>query len=80
MILRKGEAWSWLLMLILYLHPANERWRYNVTSLIGWPHIQNDPYINHGIDYAGQMGPCLSQGRIELVLYTDLGSQGYFGI
>ena len=28
------------------MHPANERWRYNVTSsLIGWVHAQNDPCI-----------------------------------
>ena len=26
--------------------PANERWRYNVTSsLIGWKHSQNDPWL-----------------------------------
>ena len=26
------------------MHPANERWRYDVTpSLIGWVHTQNDP-------------------------------------
>ena len=30
--------------IILYMGPANERWRYMVTSsLIGWVHIQNDP-------------------------------------
>ena len=29
----------------LYMHPANERRRYNVTSsLIGWGHTQNDPW------------------------------------
>ena len=28
---------------ILCMHPANERWRYNETSsLIGWVHIRND--------------------------------------
>ena len=32
--------------IVLYMQPANERWRYNVTSsLIGWAHIQNDPCI-----------------------------------
>ena len=31
--------------IILYMCPANERWRYNVTSsLIGWVHAQKDPY------------------------------------
>ena len=31
-------------MIILYMHPANERRRYIVTSsLIGWAHVQNDP-------------------------------------
>ena len=31
--------------IILCIHPANERWRYNVTSsLIGWAHTQNDPW------------------------------------
>ena len=30
--------------IILCMCPANERWRYNVTSsLIGWAHSQNDP-------------------------------------
>ena len=30
--------------IILYMRPANERWRYTVTlSLIGWAHTQNDP-------------------------------------
>ena len=30
--------------IIWYMHPANERRRYNVTSsLIGWAHSQNDP-------------------------------------
>ena len=30
-------------VVILYMHPANERRRYNVTSsLIGWMHTQND--------------------------------------
>ena len=32
--------------IILCMHPANERWRYIVTSsLIGWVHSQNDPCI-----------------------------------
>ena len=31
--------------IILCVHPANERWPYNVTSpLIGWAHIRNDPW------------------------------------
>ena len=31
--------------IILCMCPANERWRYSVTSsLIGWAHTQNDPY------------------------------------
>ena len=31
-------------VIILYMHPANERRRYNVmSSLIGWVHIQNEP-------------------------------------
>ena len=30
--------------IILCMHPANERRRYDVTSsLIGWAHTQNDP-------------------------------------
>ena len=30
--------------IILYMHPANERRRYNVMScLIGWARTQNDP-------------------------------------
>ena len=32
---------------ILCMCPTNERWRYNVTSsLIGWAHTQNDPWVN----------------------------------
>ena len=31
--------------IILWMHPANERWCYIVTSsLIGWVHAQNDPW------------------------------------
>ena len=27
------------------MHPANDRWSYDVTSfLIGWVHTQNDPW------------------------------------
>ena len=41
---------------ILYMCPANERQRYNVTSsLIGWTHSQNDPWGH----------------RLDLVLSTD---------
>ena len=32
--------------LIFCIRPANERWHYIVTSsLIGWAHAQDDPYI-----------------------------------
>ena len=32
--------------IILYMHPANESWRYTVVpSLIDWAHTQNDPRI-----------------------------------
>ena len=32
--------------IVLFMHPASERRRYNVTpSLIDWAHIQNDPWI-----------------------------------
>ena len=32
--------------IILWMHPANEKQRYIVTSpLIGWPHTQNDPCV-----------------------------------
>ena len=32
--------------IILWMRPANERWRYNVTSsLIGWVHTQFDPCV-----------------------------------
>ena len=56
-IQRTNTVWSWcynsytvLLYcipgIILCMHPANERWRYNVTSsLIGWAHAQNEPCI-----------------------------------
>ena len=42
---------TWLILsnipgIILCIHPANERWRYIVTSSpIGWAHIQNNPCI-----------------------------------
>ena len=40
----KGQQYKALAGIILYMHPANERRRYNVTSsLIGWMHILNDP-------------------------------------
>ena len=29
--------------IILWMRPANERWRYTETSLIGQAHTQNDP-------------------------------------
>ena len=30
--------------IVLWMRPANERWRYTVTpSFIGWAHTQNDP-------------------------------------
>ena len=32
--------------IILCIRPANERRRYNVTSLIGWAHTQNDPWLH----------------------------------
>ena len=39
--------------IILYMRPANGRWRYIVmSSLIGWTHTQNDPcmcFIYHEI-------------------------------
>ena len=35
-----------MFVIILCMHPANERWLYNVTSsLIGWAHSQNDPCL-----------------------------------
>ena len=35
-----------ILGIILGMGSANETWRYNVTSsLIGWAHTQNDPWI-----------------------------------
>ena len=34
--------------IILWMHPVNERWRYNVTSsLIGLVHSQNDPWTSY---------------------------------
>ena len=36
--------------IILWMRPANERRRYNVTSsLIGWAHTQNNPWIQHEV-------------------------------
>ena len=36
------------------MHPANERWRYNVwSSLIGLAHAQNDPCIRHPVSIPG---------------------------
>ena len=32
------------IILCMHICQANERWRNNVTSLIGWAHTQNDPY------------------------------------
>ena len=41
---------------ILCVHSSNERRRYNVTSsLIGWAHIQNDPWIK-GLGFDSKRG------------------------
>ena len=47
-------SWCWfditvmMAEIFLCMCPANERRRYNVTSsLIGWVHTQNDPWITH---------------------------------
>ena len=38
--------------IILWMHPANERWCYTVSSsLIGWVHTQNDPWLWVNISY-----------------------------
>ena len=38
----------------LCMHPANERWRYIVTSSpIGWAHTQNDPWTYVNTSHAG---------------------------
>ena len=38
--------YRWLTGIILCMPPANERRRYNVTSsLIGWVHTQNNPWV-----------------------------------
>ena len=48
---------------ILCMRPANERWRYNVTSsLIGWAHAQNDPCSKYANATMGQ------NSRIGLIL------------
>ena len=45
MCLVKGHVQTEASGIILCMGPANERWRYNLTSsLIGWMHIQNDPW------------------------------------
>ena len=37
----------WFQGILLYMHPANERWHYNeMSSLIGWAHMQNDPQMS----------------------------------
>ena len=47
--------------IILGMHPATERWHYNVTSsLIGWAHSQNDPciYLNCFFRFPGSTVRC----------------------
>ena len=40
------------IVIILWMHPANEWWRYIVTSsLIGWAHSQNDPFMQTRVDF-----------------------------
>ena len=48
---------------ILCMRPANERRRYNVTSsLIGWAHARNDPWIHTSITKTADItGPILLQ-------------------
>ena len=49
--------------IILCMHPANERWCYNVmSSLIGWAHPQIDPWSNKDIQW--KYAPALLQRMI----------------
>ena len=60
--------WCLWVMIILCMRPANERRRYNVTSsLIGWPHTQNDPcvgYVRH------RHATIYVHGMIEIITET----------
>ena len=47
LLIKKLSKVSWFTGIILDMDSANERLCYNVTaSLIGWAHIQNDPFLN----------------------------------
>ena len=49
-----------ILGVILYMRPANGRWRYSVTpSLIGWMHTQNDHCYHCGHGSIGESHQCL---------------------
>ena len=54
--------------------PANERWRYSVTpSLIGWAHMQNDPWVKHrwGLEFTTETQiPCPHRQAKEYPSYS----------
>ena len=56
---------SWCPGIILCMHPANERRRYNVTSsLTGWVHAQNDPWNCQPIIHCDALSRCLRNARM----------------
>ena len=52
---RRTSAGAVMAMMAIYMHPANERRRYNVTSsLIRWAHTWYDPWFGHRV-YTGSI-------------------------
>ena len=65
--------------IILWMRPTNERRRYNVTSsLIGWAHLQNDPWciFKQTPGYSLQNGPAFRVWPLLLTkIYDHMTSQ-----
>ena len=51
-----SHFYCWTAEIILCMCPANERWRYIVTSSpIGWAHTQNDPWVRSQFSFIDTM-------------------------
>ena len=61
---------------VLWMCPANERWRYNVTSsLIGWAHSQNHPWETsiyiHQFDLSLSESIVCHNSRLLYIVYKN---------
>ena len=59
--------------IVLWMRPANERRRYNVTSfLIGWAHQQNDPWIRCKLPGLSTVYPLIIRHTTKTHRLTDV--------